>query len=90
MPYLDIRGDHDAFVMIQTVRKKFCMFTEKKLEKAIELRDMQARMAHPTNEKFKQLVSSKILDNCSVVAIDITNARTLFGPNCPGLRGKTV
>ena len=90
MPYLDIRGNQDAFVMIQTVREKFGMFTEKQVYKAIESRDMKARMSHPTDQKFKQLVSSKSLDNCSVVASDITNARTLFGTNRPGLRGKTV
>ena len=60
------------------------------MEKAIESRDMQVRMAHPINEKFKLFVSIKILDNCSVVASDITNAHTLFGPNCTVLRGKTI
>ena len=29
IPYLDICGNHDAFVMIQTVREKFGMFMEK-------------------------------------------------------------
>ena len=63
MPYLDIYGNHDAFVMIQIVREKFGMFTEKQVEKDIELRGIQARMDHPTDYKFKQLVSSKIFDN---------------------------
>ena len=36
------------------------------------------------------MVSSKSLDNCSIVADDVTNARSIFGPNLPGLRGKTV
>ena len=66
------------------------MFTNKQVEKAIESRDMQAHMDHPTDEKFKLLVSSKIPDNLSVVSSDAPNARTLFGPNRPGLRGKTV
>ena len=66
------------------------MFTKKQVEKAIAARDMQARLAHPTDEKFKQMVRSKSLDTCSVVADDITNARAIFGPNLPGLRGKTV
>ena len=60
------------------------------MEKVIESCGIQARMAHPTDEKFKLLVSSKILDNFSVVASDVTNTRTLFGPNRLGLRGKTV
>ena len=90
IPYLDICGNHDAFVMIQTVRKKFGMFKAKQLEKAIELRDMQARMSHPTNDNFKLLVRIKSLDTCSVVASDITKSRTLFVPNHPGLRGEIV
>ena len=61
VPYLDFCGNQDAFVIIQTVREKFVMFTEKQAEKAIESRDMQARMAHPNNEKLKLLVSSKVL-----------------------------
>ena len=90
MTYLYLRGNHDAFVMIQTAREKFGMFTKKQVDKAIESRDMQARMAHPTDDKLKQLVRSRSLDNCSIVAGDVTNARTLFGPNRPGLIGKTV
>ena len=47
-------------------------------------------MAHLTNDKFKQMVSSKRLKNCSVVPDNITTARSIFGPNLLGLRGKTV
>ena len=90
MPYLEIRENHDTLVLIQTVREKFGLFTEKQAEKAIVARDMQARLAHPTDDKFKQMVSSKSLKNCSIVADDVTNARSIFGPNLPGLRGKTV
>ena len=57
------------------------------MEKYIESRNMQVRMAHTTDCKFKQFVSSKILDNFSVVSSDVIDARTLFGPNLPGLRG---
>ena len=35
MPYLDVLGNHDAFVMIQTIRKNFGMFTEKQVEKDV-------------------------------------------------------
>ena len=85
---MDVCGNHDAFLMIQTVPEKFGIFTEKKVEKDIESCDMQASMAHTTYEKFKILVSSKSLDNFSVFFSDVTNARTLFGPNRPGLKGK--
>ena len=35
-------------------------------------------MAHPNDEKFKLMVSSKSLNKCSVVASDVTNSHTLF------------
>ena len=75
--------------MLQTVCEKFGLFTELQVNRAITSRDMQARVVHPTDEKFKQMVSEKSFDNCSIVANDITNARAIFGPNQPSLRGKT-
>ena len=90
MPYLDIRENHEALVLIQTVRENFVQFAEHQVNCAIASRDMQARVAHPTDETFKYMVSGKSLDNCSIVASDVTNARTIFGPNRPDLRGKTV
>ena len=89
MPYLDIRENRDKLVLIQTVCENFGKFTERQVNCAIALCDMQARMVHPTDELFKQMVSRKSFDNCSIVASDVTNARSIFGPNRPGLRGKT-
>ena len=40
IPYLDVHGNHNAFVMIQTVRDKFGVLTDKQVEKAVESRDM--------------------------------------------------
>ena len=76
IPYLDIWENHEALVLIQTVCENFGKFTE--------------RQAHPTDESFKQMVSKKNFDNCSIVASDVTNARSMFGPNRPGLRGKQL
>ena len=61
MPYLDIRENHEALVLIQTVRENFGKFTERQVNCAIASRDMQARMAHPTDESFKHMVSGKPL-----------------------------
>ncbi len=47
-------------------------------------------VAYPTNESFKQMVSNKNLENSNIRVQGITNARTIFGPNCAGLRGKTT
>ena len=90
MPYLDVRENHEALVLVQTVRDNFGKFTERQVQRAVASREMQARMAHPTDETFKQMVSGECIDNCPVIASDVTNARTIFGPNRAGLRGKTV
>ena len=76
--------------MLQTVCEKFGLFKECSVNRAIASRDMQARVAHRTDEKFKQMVSGNSLDNSSIVANDVTNYRAIFGPNRPGLRGGTV
>ena len=62
MPYLDTRENHEALVLIQTVRKNFGKFTQRQVNRAIASRNMQARMAHPTDKSFNQMVSGKTLD----------------------------
>ena len=42
MPFLDIRENHEALVLIQTVRENFRKFTERQVKRAIAARDMQA------------------------------------------------
>ena len=76
MPYLDICENHEALVLVQTVRDNFGKFTERQVQRAVASREMQARMVHPTDVTFKQMVSGESLDNCPVVASDVTNART--------------
>ena len=53
MPYLDVRENHEALVLIQTVCENFGKFTERQVNRAIALRNMQAHMAHLTDESFK-------------------------------------
>ena len=73
--------------MIETVRANFEGFTRKHVAKAILTCRVQAMVAHPPDEVFKQLVSTKSLVNSGVTNQDITNARTLFGPKLPRLMG---
>eukprot|EP00957_Ditylum_brightwellii_P056902 4313730-Ditylum_brightwellii.AAC.1 len=83
MPYLDIHENHEALALIQTVRKNFGKFTERQVNQAITAHNIKARMAHPTDEPFKQMINGKTIDNCPIVANDIVNARAIFGPNRP-------
>ena len=77
-------------MLIQNVCENLGKFTKHQVKRAIDACNIQAQLTHPTDKSFKQMVSSKTLDNCSVNASDVTNARSSFGPNHPGLRGKTV
>ena len=61
MPYPDISKNHEALVLIQTVCNNFGKFSERQVYCAIALRNMQARLAHPTDETFKQMISRKPL-----------------------------
>ena len=47
-------------------------------------------IGHPTDARFKQLVSERVLKDCPVTADDVTNAVSIFGPDLAGIRGKTV
>ena len=53
MIYLDVRDNHEALVLLQTVREKFGLFTEHPVNSKIAPHDMQAHVAHPTDDKFK-------------------------------------
>jgi hypothetical protein len=90
MPYIDMREQHFGVAMLQTVRKNYEGFTKAQVVKAVLARKAQAKVAHPSDEKFKQMVSHRSLVNSKVKVVDITNARALWGPNRPGLRGKSV
>ena len=59
--------------MLKTVQKKFEGYTKRQVEKAILGRKAQAMVAHPPNEKFKQMVSHENFRNCNVKVEDITN-----------------
>ena len=62
----DVRFGTAGHVPSRTARQLVKSLME--VVKVYAMRDRQARMAHPTNDKFKQMVSSKSLQNCSIVA----------------------
>ena len=100
MPYIDVRAWTGDFALanireiqqkgLDTVRKNYKGFTKREVKGAITARITQGKLAHIPDEKFKQLVSSKFLKHCHVKVNDVTNARTIFGPNLPGLGGRTT
>ncbi len=65
MPYIDIHENKEGLSMLQTVKKNFDRFAKKQVEKAISVCDTQAMMSHSSDDQFKQVVSTKSLDNCN-------------------------
>ena len=44
----------------------------------------------PSESDYKAMVSSNMIRNCPISQHDVSNARTMFGPQLAGVRGKTT
>ena len=60
------------------------------MEKKKLAHEMQVMVGHPTDRKYKDMVSKTLLPNFPIPTNDITNANSMFGPNLSGVRVKTV
>jgi hypothetical protein len=76
--------------LVQTVRGNYEGYTKQEVLKAKEARQAQAMLGNPSEKDFKGMVSNNLIANCPVTSSDVTNARSIFGPDLPSLRGKTV
>ena len=47
-------------------------------------------VGHPSNLKYKDIVSKKILTNCQITINDITNGKSILVPYLVDVREKTV
>ena len=92
MPYIDLRNNQEGIAMIETVRKKFAGATQREIEKAYLACPVQHRIGHPSDERFKEIVSlgKNGLRNCPVTSSDVSNAPVIFGLNHPRIRGGTT
>ena len=105
MPYIDVDDVTKAFAseafalanidaaqekIIQTVRKNMEGYSRKEVKRAIMARVAQSKVAHLPDSKFKLMVNSPSLKNCPVTDHDITNSRAIFGPDLPGLQGRST
>ena len=90
MPYIDLRTDKAGLAMIETVRKNFESYAKKEIEKAKLSRTMQSMIGYSSNKHYKQIVSRNDLKNCPVRVDDVKNAKIIFGPYRPGLKGWTT
>jgi hypothetical protein len=47
-------------------------------------------IGNPSEKDYKTMVSNNLIPECPITSTDITNARAIFGPDLPSVRGKTV
>ena len=73
--------------MIETVRRTFESYAKKEIEKAKLSCTIQSMIRHPSNKHHKQVMSRNDLKNDPVDIDDVKNAKVLFGPYRPGLKG---
>ena len=60
------------------------------MERAKLSREHQVMIGHPSEHEYKDMVSNKLLYNFHFTIKDITNAKSIFGPNLLGVRVKSV
>ncbi|KAL7469297.1 hypothetical protein ACHAXS_009567, partial [Conticribra weissflogii] len=90
LPYTSITEASNALCLINTVRGNFDGYTKKEVIQAKKAREALAKVGHPTEREFGELVRHNMITNCPINHQDITNANKIFGPDLPGLRGKTT
>jgi hypothetical protein len=80
----------NATTLVQTVRGNYEGYTKREILKAKEARRAQAMLGNPSESDYRGMVSNNAIANCPVSSSDVTNARAIFGPDLPSVRGKTV
>ncbi len=83
-------GQEGNVTFVQTVRANYEGYTKREVLKVKEARQAQAMLGNPSEKDFKGMVSNNLIANCPVTSSDVTNTRSIFGPDLPSLRGKTV
>ena len=47
-------------------------------------------MGIPSKKDYKGMVSNNLIAICPITSKDVSNVRTIFGPDLANIRGKTV
>jgi len=77
-------------LFVQTVSGNNEGYTKREVTQAKEAHRAQAMMGNPREKDYKGMVSNNLIANCPITSHDVTNARTIFGPDLASIRGKTV
>ncbi len=92
MPYIDLDGvdGEVALDFVQTVWGNMEGFTWREVKEACAAREVQAMVGHPTDWDFLRMVRANYILNCPVKETAVRNAKSIFGPDLAGVRGRTV
>ncbi len=77
-------------MLVEMMQGNYTGYTKNNILMAKQARRAQAMMGNPSKEDYKGVMSNHLISNCPVAHANITNAHTIFGPDLPSLRGKTV
>jgi hypothetical protein len=105
LPYIDLLGreaavmllemavaieSKDGHMNVQTVRENYEGYTKREVLKAKEARRVQGLIGNPSKGDYKAMVRGNMIQNFPIIPDNITNVRTIFGPDLASIRGKTV
>jgi hypothetical protein len=70
------------------VRENYQGYTKREVLRAKEAHCAQAMIGNPSKGDFKGMVSSNMINDCSITPSDIANAKEIFGPALTSVRGQ--
>ena len=80
----------DKMSYIHTVRGNYEGYTKREVTQAKEARRAQAMMGNPSKKDYIGMVSINLIANCPITSKDVSDARTIFGPDLASIQEKTV
>ena len=92
LPYIDIDASvYDAATtLVQTVHDNYEGFTNKDIKAANAALKLQGMVGSPSDKDYEGMVRSNMITNFPIDPTNVSNARTVFGPDLASVRGKTV
>ena len=90
MPYIDMCDNKAGLTTIETIRKNFEYYAKKEIEKAELSHTVQSMIRHPSRKHYTQFVNWNNLQNRLIDIDDVKNAKGIFGPYWPGLKGWSI
>ena len=92
LPYIDLDASvYDvATTLVHTVSSNYEGFTKKDIKAANAARKLQGMIGSPSEKDYRGMVISNMIKSCPIYSTDVSNARTIFGPDLASVRGETV